>query len=70
MSKAAADYQRGYAAGRRISERSNWNKAFLAVLPAAMLAKGWTISKVAVQGTSSRITLAKVWADKAVKEMK
>lgn len=75
-------YKRGYAAGRkrvkldREAERRSaevadaWNRCYLALLPAAMLADEWTIGGAHVKTSAERINLARLWADQAAKNMK
>jgi hypothetical protein len=74
-------YKRGYAAGRkrveqdreaerRSAEVKAWNRCYLALLPAAMLADGWRIGGACVNTSAERIKLAQLWADTAAKSMR
>lgn len=75
-------YSRGYAAGSKRkaltinAERMNrqraafWNRAFLALLPAAMLAQNWTLGNKPITSGDDRVDLARRWADKAAKLQK
>jgi hypothetical protein len=74
----ARGYSRGYVAGRRKRKQSIryeqqrkerqafLDKAFLALLPAAMAAQGWTIAGRPVRTGSDRVGLAKIWAEEAL----
>lgn len=74
------DYQKGYRAGRarRRREVSAEHKAaadqamldrlFVAALPAAMSAEGWTIGDKKVHTTLDRAELARRWALSAMRK--
>lgn len=68
-------YQKGYRAGKkdRHSE-DNWNRAFLAVLPACVNAEGWERTehgkKTKITGVYDRVRLAADFADTAAVRMK
>lgn len=73
-------YAKGYAAGRHRKQRdisaerhyreeqAFLDRAYLALLPVAMEAQGWTISDKPVQTTVERITLAVRWARTALRQ--
>lgn len=75
-------YSRGYNAGRRRLkrerewERSNaeanaqWNRCYLALLPAAMQVAGWTLGDKPVNSTADRLRLAVSWTNQAVTNMR
>ena len=75
-------YEKGYRRGRRRTEQEverlarqqshadRWNAAFLALLPTAMVAENWTLSKEQVRSGDQRVALAAAWADLAVRRMK
>ena len=75
-------YSRGYAAGQRrkareiqaekIRQQKNafWNRAFLAVLPSAFEAKGWTRGDQPINSLADRVALASDAADHAVRLFK
>ncbi len=73
-------YSKGYAAGNRRRKRDNdrecqrmerqafLDKAFLSVLPTAMNAQGWSFGSEPITSTKDRVTLAKRWAEEALKQ--
>lgn len=68
-----SDYAKGYAAGRRKRKRDNaetalWQRAYVSALPAAMQVQGWTRGQERIVSVSSRVKLAKEFADEALKQ--
>lgn len=73
-------YRKGYSAGRKRKARVDsdeqrykrnaafLDRAYLALLPAAMQVQGWKINDTLVTKTSQRIELAKRWACEALKQ--
>lgn len=73
-------YARGYNAGKRrrqreISDERRWreqqaflDRAFLALLPTAMTVQGWAFGGKTVSSSEDRIRLARIWAEKALKQ--
>lgn len=73
-------YSRGYAAGkrrrhseidserRRREQQAFLDRVFIAMLPAAMAAQGWKIGDAPVTSSEDRIKLARIWAEKALKQ--
>lgn len=71
-------YSRGYQARNRRIKRDNYverqrrerqaflDRAFLAILPAAMNAQGWTSGGKPITSTEDRIKLAASWAREAL----
>jgi len=70
-------YNRGYSAGKRRKARDITNerkererrafldRAFLAVLPAALAAQNWKFGNKPITSTDDRIRLARIWARQA-----
>ena len=68
-------YSKGYAAGNRRKQRDRnqenrrrerqafLDRAFLAILPAALNAQGWTFGNKPISSTADRVKLAKLWAE-------
>lgn len=68
-------YQNGYRAGKKaLHNDDNWNRAFLAVLPACVNAEGWERNengkKTKIRGVYDRVRLASDFADAAAQRMK
>ena len=79
----AAAEKRGYAKGyqararrikreneaesRRKEQQAFLDRAFLAILPAAMNAVGWTMGDKPIRTTEERVDLAARWAERALK---
>lgn len=72
-------YSQGYAAGKRrkakeityetkmAKERAFWQRAFIAALPAAFEAVGWTRGETKIASLEDRMRLARDAADEALK---
>lgn len=72
-------YSRGYDAGRRRKQRlvdtekrlakenAFWQRSFLALLPWAMSAQGWTFGDQPITSSDDRIELARRTADRATR---
>ena len=69
--KTAAELEQYRALADAISSArgSLWNQAYLALLPAAMQVSDWVIGEEKITSGEQRVRLAKLWADKAVKNM-
>ncbi|MBN9462267.1 MAG: hypothetical protein J0H00_13725 [Burkholderiales bacterium] len=75
-------YARGYSAGcrrarvemdakqRLAAANRAWDRVFLAVLPVAMAAEGWTIGDSPVHSGEDRIRLAELLADRAFNHLR
>lgn len=73
-------YSRGYAArGKRIKRQNDaerrqrerqafLDRAFLAILPAAMNAQGWSFGDKPITSMEDRVKLAASWAESALKK--
>lgn len=74
------NYQKGYQAGkarkhRDIAAQQKYDRdtafldrAYLALLPAAMAAQGWTIGEEKITSSQQRIKLAVMWAREALRQ--
>lgn len=73
-------YAKGYEAGKRrrlrtisveqlaAKKAAFWQRAYIAVLPAAMTVNDWFIGDVKVSKTEQRILLARKWATEALEQ--
>lgn len=73
-------YSKGYQAGKRRKNRDMTQKrrrderqafldrAFIAILPAAMNAQGWSFGDKPISSTEDRVKLARRWAEEAFKQ--
>lgn len=73
-------YTKGYNSGRRHAqhdqdrqhridrEQDFWERAYLAALPVALSASGWTIGDKSITSSNDRNHLAGLWADTALRE--
>lgn len=52
------------------SDRDLWAEAFIAALPYAMQAQGWTRDSKSITSGEDRVSLAATWADYACKEFR
>lgn len=51
-------------------DREAWMTAFVAVLPEAIKAQGWTLDGKSITSGEMRVKLAAIWADYAVDEIR
>ena len=75
-----ANYQKGYQAGKARKSRETTaqqkydrdtaflDRAYLALLPAAMAAQGWSIGEEKISSSQQRVKLAVMWAREALRQ--
>lgn len=75
-------YTRGYNAGRKRQQTDikqaqkmkrmayRWNQAFLAALPACIIAQNWKVGGKPIASLTERTALARDFADEAIKHMR